>query len=272
MNIEELVPFKPMVTKANTYLFGAGFFFYKLQSIPIPLASSILGFISYGLYIAAYALWFLQTLLEPSQTKISKNWYSFSQYKDQFALSAFIGFIASTLCIAAFFNPVLLIPSSILFLVSNVFWTLGEYHKYKNPPLEDEEYSHSYQSSYLQYSIMVTGVSLVAAFLSTLAFIFPPTAIPIMIISGIICFGMSMLAWHYWIVANYDEHPTLKKTQESYQHMRALLRLRKPVTSPEPDHFQSMDLIEQPSFIPLMEEILQGDSEIELNGVYSASI
>lgn len=262
---------RTILNRICTILFGAGLVCLKIHNLPIPVVSTIIGFIAYGLYLTAYSLWFFRTLLDPAQKEIQTNWYGFLQYKGQFGLSALLGILGCVLSIIGFFIPILVVPAAWLFLACNTLWTIGEYHQYKTPPQEDEQYSESYQSVYLSYAIVVTTITLLSTLATTLTFIFPPITIPLMIFSGAICFGLSLLAWGYWINATFGDHPTLHEIKDSYFQMSDLLEL-----SPTPSNALFLDdelsLNECDDYSSLWNRLNEESSEIQTNVVYSASL
>ncbi|MGL5742490.1 MAG: hypothetical protein ACRCXC_08040 [Legionella sp.] len=192
--------------KASGVLFFAGFVVSKLQYAPFPLASAIFRFVSLGIYLMAYGFCLTANLLHPDHKEHQDKWYGFAQIKEQFIFSSFIGLLGTVTSIAAVFIPALFPPAAWLFCIGNAIWAVGEYHKFKNPPKNDENYSSSRQRAYLSYSITTTAISLVTAISATLMFVFPPAAIPITIFSLIICAGLGALAFDFWLNSSFGEH------------------------------------------------------------------
>lgn len=169
-----------------------------------------------GFYLIAYFLWFLRTLVDQRQDRHDDKWYGFAPYKIQFSLSAILGAVGCVISVIGFFFPPLLVPAAWLFLVGNTIWVIGEYHKFKNPPENDENYAPSYQDSYLRYSVIVTTITLISAISATCIFCFPAISIPIFIFSALLCIGLSIISSDLWLEANFGEHRPLHEIQDSY--------------------------------------------------------
>lgn len=263
--------------KASGLFFFAGFLLSKLQYIPFPQASAILRFISLGIYLMAYGCWHAASLLHPDQ-KVRKNkWYSFAQIKEQFLFSSLVGFIATVMSIAAVFIPVLFPPAAWLFLVGNAIWTIGEYNKFKNPPQNDANFSYTRQKSYLYYSVTSTSISLITAVSATLIFVFPPIAIPITIFSLILCVGLGVFAFEFWLDSSFGDHkPT--PVPGSYNQISDTLgpSVSQELTdSPEPNCSNCLFLKQKESKTPENIELLSADnteenSEEHSLGAYSS--
>ncbi|WP_454780877.1 hypothetical protein [Legionella sp. WA2022007384] len=191
--------------RASGIFFFAGFLLSKLQYIPFPLAAAIFRFLSLGIYSLAYLCWFTACHLHPDHPEHYRKWYGFAQIKEQFLYSSIIGFTATIISVAAIFVPALFPPAAWLFLLGNILWSIGEYHKLKNPP-PDENFSSTRQSAYLSYAKTSTVISLVAATAATFIFLFPPAAIPITIFSLLICVGLGALAFEFWLNCNFGQH------------------------------------------------------------------
>ncbi|QMT60430.1 hypothetical protein [Legionella sp. PC997] len=219
--------------KASGIFFFAGFLLSKLQYIPFPLAASIFRFLSLGVYGLAYLSWFTACHLHPDHPEHYRKWYGFAQIKEQFIFSSAIGFTATVISVAAIFVPALFPPAAWLFLLGNIIWAIGEYHKLKNPPPADENFSSTRQKAYVSYAVTSTAISLVAALAATFILLFPPLAIPITIFSLLICVGLGALAFEFWLNANLGQHePDLRP--DSYFEMTETLK-----PSPSLDHSNS---------------------------------
>lgn len=228
--------------KASGVFFFTGFLLSKLQYIPFPLASAIFRFVSLGIYSLAYLSWLTASLLHPDHPVNYRKWYGFAQIKEQFLLSSFVGLTATIISVAAVFIPALFPPAAWLFLIGNAIWAIGEYHKFKNPPKEDANYSSARQKSYVSYAVTSTSISLVAAVAATLIFFFPPMAIPITIFSLIICAGLGALAFEFWLNCTFGNHKP-DQTPESYTEMGDSLGpsiSEEPSNSPEPGYFNCL--------------------------------
>ncbi|WP_131794698.1 hypothetical protein [Fluoribacter gormanii] len=209
--------------KASGIFFFAGFLLSKLQYIPFPLVSAIFRFISLGVYSLAYLSWFIACHLHPDHPEHYRKWYGFAQIKEQFLFSSIIGFTATIISVAAVFVPALFPPAAWLFLLGNIIWSIGEYHKFKNPPPGDESFSSTRQKAYVSYAITSTAISLVAATAATLIFFFPPMAIPITIFSLLVCVGLGAFAFEFWLNCNFGQHEP-DQPPESYYEMSGILR------------------------------------------------
>ncbi|KTD73170.1 hypothetical protein [Legionella tucsonensis] len=228
--------------KASGIFFFTGFLLSKLQYIPFPLASAIFRFVSLGIYSLAYLSWLTASLLHRDHPVNYRKWYGFAQVKEQFLLSSFVGFTATVLSVAAVFIPVLFPPAAWLFLIGNAIWAIGEYHKFKNPPTDDANYSSTRQKNYVSYAVTSTSISLVAAIAATLIFVFPPMAIPITIFSLIICAGLGALAFEFWLNCTFGNHKP-DQIPESYTEIGDSLGLsvtQEPSNSPEPGCFNCL--------------------------------
>lgn len=204
--------------KASGIFFFSGFLLSKLQYIPFPLVSAIFRFVSLGVYLLAYLSWLTACLLHPDHEEHYRKWYGFAQIKEQFLLSSLVGLIATVISVAAVFIPALFPPAAWLFLLGNIIWTIGEYHKLKNPPAQDDNFSYSKQKTYLSYAATTCAITLVTAIAATLMFFFPPLAIPITIFSLVVCVGLGALAFEFWLNSAFGDHkPT--PTPESYAQM-----------------------------------------------------
>ncbi|ARB91083.1 hypothetical protein [Legionella longbeachae] len=193
--------------KTSGIFFFLGFLLSKLQYLPFPLVSTIFKFLSLGIYSLAYGSWSIACLLHPDHKEHHQKWYGFAQIKEQFFFSSFLGLIATGLSIAAVFVPVLFPAAAWLFLVGNVLWTIGEYHKLKNPPQDNEDFSYTQQKNYLYYAITSCVISLVSAVSATLVVAFPPFLIPITIFSLLLYTGLGSLAFEYWLHSKSSDNP-----------------------------------------------------------------
>lgn len=144
--------------------------------------------------------------------------------------SSFIGLGATILSVAAVFIPALFPPAAWLFFLGNLVWTVGEYHKLRNPL--DKNASYSKQSAYCGYATTSSAISFVTAISATLIFIFPPMAIPITIFSLIVCVGLGALAFEFWLNSSFGDHkPATGPGPGSYVQMGDTLG-----PSPSPEH------------------------------------
>lgn len=219
--------------KASGIFFFSGFMLSKLQYVPFPIAAGFFRFFSLGLYFGGYVLWFAASLLQPEHKKDYNQWYGFAKIKEQFAVSSLVGLTATVLSIVAVFIPIIFPPAAWLFLIGNIIWTIGEYHKLKNPPLEDLTYSHTQQKAYLSYALTTTVISLITAIAATLIVVFPLASVPITVFSLLLCVGLGALAFEYWLNSNFGDHKP-GTTAQSYFEMADMLD-NEPRPEPAPE-------------------------------------
>ncbi|MGC1182212.1 hypothetical protein [Legionella sp.] len=187
----------------------SGFILSKLQYIPFTKAP-IFGYISLAFYLIGYAAWCGYNFLRPEDQKQENKWYGFAKIKAQFLFSSLIGFTATVVSIAAIFIPFLYPSAAWLFLLANIFWAIGEYHKLKTPPNNDE--------NYFSYILTTTVISLVTAITATLSFVFPIAALPIFIFSLLIYISLGALALEFLLNSKFDD-PKPVQYSESYFKM-----------------------------------------------------
>lgn len=224
------------IGKASSYFFFFGFVTGKLKYFPAAFVSSILNLTSILFYLTGYSIWFIACHFFPDAPPLSKEWYEFAQFKEQYIYAATLGITASIICIFAITAPMLLIPAAWLFFCSNIIWAVGEYNKLHNPPDNDDSYSHGYQQNYSTYAIIMSVITFIASTGTTLSLIFPPFCIPILTVSVLVCMGLGIVAGQYWFEANFGDH---EKTTTSHQQMNPSLgnTLKPQIThSPEPVH------------------------------------
>ena len=205
--------------KVSSFFFFSGFVFGKIQSLPIPVVSSAFNVVSLMFYMMGYGVWFIASHFYPDHDPKEEEWYGFAQFKEQYLFAATLGFIATALSIAAIFVPVLLIPAAWTFLASNFMWTSGEYNKLNSPSPQDKNYSHTYQKAYVSYAITMTAMSFVTALGATAVFLFPPAAIPVLILSTIIIVGLSAFAVENWLNYTFGDHKPTPVVQTSHNQM-----------------------------------------------------
>lgn len=201
-------------SKASGYAFFSGFLLGKIRLLPmlipilvlpnIAITATTIASLAAGLL--GYAFWSIASADYPAHKRHEHQWYGFAEYKQQHLASAIIGILASALCIAGLFIPVLYPLATYLYLASNLFWCISEYHRLKNPPIDDPQYSSSYQKSYVNYTIAMTAIGLNTAIAATLVFLFPLITVPVMITTTIITIGLSALSAEFWFDFNYGDH------------------------------------------------------------------
>lgn len=210
------------LSKASTVLFVLGFAASKASFLPLVMISTILNILSLGMYACGYLLWYISSHLNPDQANKRPEWYGFAQVKDQARIAAIVGLLATAFSAAALFVPVILIPAAWLFMLSNVFLVISEYHKYKNPPSDDPEYSEDKQFATLIYALTVTAITLLIAIATTLIFLFPVIMVPTLIFSAVVGITLGVIALHCWQMVTF-ESPQSAPTTSSHQHMIASL-------------------------------------------------
>lgn len=200
--------------KASGYAFFSGSLLGKIRFLPllIPLlvlpniviTAAAIASLTAGLI--GYAFWSIASSDYPAHKKHEHEWYGFAEYKQQHLASALFGILASVLCITGLFIPILYPLATCFYLASNLFWCISEYHRLKNPPLDDPEYSSSYQESYVNYTISMTAIGLNTTVAAIVSFFFPLIIVPLMITTTIITMGLSVLATEFWLDCNLGDH------------------------------------------------------------------
>lgn len=207
------------IDKTSGVFFTAGFFLSKISHLPLHFLSTVFNLIALLLYLVGYLTWLVASFFHPETQARQEKWYGFTEFKKQYFISAGIGTVATLLAVATtLFLSALLIPGLWLYLISNVFWVLAEYHKLKNPHEFDEDYSHTKQRSYFSYSLCATGISLVIALSTTLNILFPPLSffvVPFFFVLGI---GLSIATLCFWIDHKFGNH-TPRTEQVSYKQI-----------------------------------------------------
>ena len=182
------------------------------------LATPFLNLTSLLLYLAGYTLWYVSSHLYPDHQPEYTEWYGFAQFKEQNTYAASLGILAALVSMAAIALPVLALPAAWLFFSGNAIWTIGEYHKLKNP-LKDEHYSETYQRSYLSYALAMTTIGLIGALAATLIFIFPTISIPALALSGVLSLGLGLVALDFFLDFKFGDHKKTPGIKTSYDKM-----------------------------------------------------
>ncbi len=193
------------IDKLSNIFFIMGLFFSKLHYFPLYFLSGLFNLVALSFYLLGYITWLTASFLHPDTAINDEEWYGFAQFKQQYSISALIGTVATVLTLATLFSQILILPSAWLFLVSNVFWCIAEYHKLKNPPAYGD-YSHTQQTSYLNYCITSTSLSFFVAAMTTLTFCIPPTAIFTVPFSLLVGAGFSLVSFYYWRDYRFGKH------------------------------------------------------------------
>lgn len=185
-------------------LFLLGFFASKLKATPILLVSAIFNIVSLAAYLVGYIVWFVASLFYPPHKRQTESWYGFAQFKDQFQAAALIGTAATILCIIA---PTFILPAAWFYVISNTLWSIGEYHKKASPSQEDKEYSSAKQAIYFRYTLLVTSSSLIGAAASTIALIYPATAMLLIPASTTVVMSLILISTYYWAECSFGDFP-----------------------------------------------------------------
>lgn len=194
------------LNKASNTLFFTALILAKLRVLPVVLFASISYVASLFISLTGYLLWIISSHLYPDQKALDNRWYGFSQVKHQNKAAGVIGAIAIIFCIAATIVPTLLIPGFWLLLASNVFWCISHYHKLKNPPKYDNEFSSSRQKAYIKYAMTMTAMSVLNALAATIVVIFPLLAPVVFTFSIAFSCILSLIAFNFWVDCNITPH------------------------------------------------------------------
>lgn len=198
--------------KTSSIAFLLGLIASRIQVILNATLLPYANILSLSFYLIGYISWFALNYFFPNKTKPTTEWSAFAQFKVQHILAAMIGIIATAFSFAAITIPILLIPAGWLFLCSNMFWSIGEYNKYKIPP-ENSPVSASYQENYLKFAVTMTAMSLVSALALTLSFIFPPLGLSILVTTAVINIGLGFMVLEYWLKCTFEKKSD-EKTDE----------------------------------------------------------
>ncbi|MDP1603202.1 MAG: hypothetical protein Q8M03_08055 [Legionella sp.] len=209
--------------RASGILFLLSFVLSKLRYIPFSLFSAITYSSSLVVLMMGYFLWFLACQLYPEHPRLKGNWYAFSQFKNQNRMAAVIGSIAIICCFAAFAFPVFMVPACWLFVLSNIFWGISQFHKMKNPPTYDPDYSSSRQRTYLSYVAIMISLSILNAISATLLFIFPLFTVTIIALTIGLSFLLCLAAFNKWLDFNFIKHQPDRIESHSYASMKEKL-------------------------------------------------
>ena len=190
-------------------LISTDFFFFghiasKLKTIPLAFISTLLHFVSLSAFLIGYAIWGICGVFYPNYPRKKEQWYGFAEYKQQFQLAALLGAVATTLCIIA---PSLIITSAWIYTLSNIFWTISEYHKKENPPAQDLEFSSTKQNLYFKFSALVTSGTLVATLSASIIAIVPATTLVLSSFAMFTSTGLTVSALYFLgktLLGNYQ--------------------------------------------------------------------
>lgn len=206
-----------LIDKISSTAFTLSLFASKVQYVPaVNIAASFLNILSISLSLLGYSLWYVASYFYPDHPPKHTEWYGFAALKEQNAYAALIGMAAAVLSMIAITTPMLAIPAAWLFFTSNVIWATSEYHKLKNPP-PSQEYSKSYQKSYLSYAIAITSSGLTNAVATTAILLFPLYTIPVFAITGLMNLSFNLIAIEYLLNNKFSPHP--RTPVPSYKQM-----------------------------------------------------
>lgn len=183
------------LNKASGFFFFSGFLLSKFQYAPFAIASSITNLVALVLYMIGYGLWFIGV----QKSAPNPKWSPFINFKEKFLHAAILGLLATTVSILAIINPLFLIPAGWIYFISNILWTKGEYYKLNASYDNESSPFYQSQSNYFNYSIAMSTIGFVTATATTLSLLVPAIALPVIILSAIMCLGLGALAFEYWI-------------------------------------------------------------------------
>ena len=232
---------------ASGKLFLIGFIATKLRLIPIPFLSTILGFISSICYLIGYALWLIACHFYPDQAPKKEAWYGFSQIKNQHRITAVLGFVGIALCLLSFAFPALLLPGAAIFAISNIVWSIAEYHKRQNPP-NDASYSPARQNYYVSYAILSTLVSVISAAALALTIICPPAGVAALFISSLLGFVLTVAAFYFLLSTPLPPNEHVKPRTAAITGSTAIISKQLAATNhQQPDSKRSNQSAQEPA-------------------------
>ncbi|KTD20801.1 Uncharacterised protein [Legionella lansingensis] len=200
---------------ASSAFFSLGFVVAQLRYSPFSLLSALSNIGALFFYSIGYGLWLLACQLYPNYPRQKDHWYGFAEVKDQHIIAAVIGAAAIACCIVGILVPAALVPASWLFFLSNAVWCIAEYHKQKNPPKDDDEYSGTKQSAYVRCACVSTLMTLTPAIAATISLFFPPAALIAFIASTTLGGCLGSVAIYCWVEYNFNSTDIPHK--ESYE-------------------------------------------------------
>lgn len=192
--------------KASSIFFFLGFITTQLQHAPILLLSGLSYVGSLFFYTFGYFFWLIACHYYPEIPPQKQHWYGFSDFKNQNRFAAIIGGVGVIFSIIGLFIPVGFVLASWLFLLSNLIWCVSEFHKTKNPPLSDPNYSTSHQEAYLRFAMISTLMCFVPAIVATVIFFFPLIASTMILIGTGISLFLGAHALYAWVDTNCTDH------------------------------------------------------------------
>lgn len=175
--------------------------------IPIPNIAYIIHLVGFGFYLGSYATWLLTVCFYPDLRK-ETGWYAFTDFKKQNAIASLIG-IAGVVCaiLAAFVFPPLIIASGWLLVISNIFWVMSEYQKFKVFHEEGKVHEAGQQRKYTAYASFILAGSIISAISFSLMMAFPLYITTISIASLLIIAVLTTIALSFWISSKLHKSP-----------------------------------------------------------------
>ncbi len=198
-----------------------GFISTRLKSIPIAVLATKLNIISMAAYLIGYSAWYVATFMYPNHPKLKKNWYGFASYKYQYQAAAFLGTLATLMCI---FTPFVAITAAWIYALSNIIWVIGEHHKNKfQIKQKDEDYSLEKQSLYFRFTVLVAIGSTLSALFSTAVILIPEAAFFINPLAFVLSLFFMFTSLTYWGKAAFytpaASVPTPMKIKDTYEQV-----------------------------------------------------
>lgn len=182
--------------KASSTFFFFGFAISQLRFAPFVI-SAFAKISSLFFYLIAYVLWLAASHLYPDHPRLRREWYGFAQFKNQHRIAAALGTLAVICSIITFVFPIIAVPASWLFVISNVFWLISEYHKKQNPP-DEEDYSSERQHIYLIYASLITSMAIITAVATTIIAFYPIATIATILLASLFSICLGTVAFKYW--------------------------------------------------------------------------
>lgn len=217
--------FARTMDKASGMFFFAGFFASKLKTLPFATFSLITYITSLSLFLLGYSFWLIACHFYPDHARLYGHWFALREFREQSKTSALLGLIGIIGCFTAFMFPPIILPALWLIVGSNIIWSVSQFHKMRNPPHYEEDFSSTRQSAYLNYVLIMTAVSLITALSATIAVMIPPIGATVLTLSAIYGFLVTLGAFYFWFECNLGEHQPDTLRNKSYKQMSLDLSL-----------------------------------------------
>ncbi|MFC3907703.1 hypothetical protein ACFORL_01235 [Legionella dresdenensis] len=156
--------------------------------------------------VAGFLTLIAATNYHPDQIPARAYWYGFLQFKDQVKAAATIGLFAVICSFMALAFPVMAIPAFWLYAVNSSLRCIAEYHKKRNPPINDPHFSSTKQKSSFYYSVCTATLSVVSATAMTIMILVPPAFTVTLVIACLICTALVITASYFWVNSTYGKH------------------------------------------------------------------